>query len=334
MASKKSSPKNPLTYRGSGVNIAAGEEAVSRIKQLAKATFTPGVLTDIGSFGGLFQVKGYKEPVLVSSMDGVGTKIRMAWLTGMYDTVGVDLVNHCVNDILAMGAEPLFFLDYIGTGKLKPDVVEQIIKGFSIGCKSNGCALIGGEMAEMPLLYKPNEFDLVGTIVGVVEKSKIITGSSIVKGDVLIGLPSSGLHTNGYSLVYNILESGGIRPVDHKEELMHVHRSYLPEVKPLLPYIKGIAHITGGGIPGNLRRILPKTMDAMVKTSAWEIPDFFTFLQETGRIADDEMFSVFNMGIGMILVVAKKDVATVQKKLPASMVLGEIVAGKGEVKLQ
>jgi len=302
-------------YRKAGVDIDAGNETVRRIKSLAQATFTPGVLSEIGSFGGLFRLDRdrWREPVLVSSADGVGTKLKVAFITGRHDTVGADLVNHCVNDILVQGAEPLFFLDYLATGRLSPDVAEHVVGGIARGCRENGCALIGGETAEMPGFYADGEYDLAGFIVGAVERSKVIDGRSIAPGDVLVALPSSGLHTNGYSLARHVLfERAGLsvdsfvpeleRPLG--DALLATHRSYLNVVQPLLAqgWVKGLAHITGGGITENLPRILPDGCAAEINVRSWNAPAIFKYIEERGGIARDEMFRTFNMGAGMIVV--------------------------------
>ncbi len=342
--------KKKLTYKSSGVDISAGDRATERIKDLAKSTFTPGVLKGIGSFGGFFSLKKneYKSPVLVSSVDSVGTKLKVAFMTGKHDTVGEDLVNHCVNDILVHGARPLFFLDYIGTGKLLPDVVEQIVKGLSRACKKVGCALVGGETAELPEFYRKGEYDLAGCIVGVVEKRKIIDGSGIRPGDQIIGLKSNGLHTNGYSLARKVLFQRARLGVNHQvkelrttvgKELLKVHRCYAPSIFPVLKKsrIKGLAHITGGGIRGNLKRILPKNCDARVAADSWRIPPIFGLLQRLGNIDDREMFKAFNMGIGMILVVSKKETDRILKQLSSlketAYPIGEIAPGTGKVTL-
>ena len=305
-----------IDYRASGVDIDAGNETVRRIKALAKSTFTAGVLSDIGSFGGLFALdrERYKEPVLVSSTDGVGTKLKVAFMTGRHDTIGADLVNHCVNDVLVQGAEPLFFLDYLATGRLSPDVAEQVITGVARGCRENGCALIGGEKAEMPGFYADGEYDIAGTIVGIVEKSKVIDGRSIVPGDALIGLPSAGLHTNGYSLARSVMFDlceftlDAVVPelgVTAGEALLAPHRSYLAAVRPLLGagLVKGMAHITGGGITENLPRALPAGCAAEVDRRSWTVPPLFTLLKMRGGIAEDEMLRAFNMGVGLIMCV-------------------------------
>ena len=309
-----------MDYKASGVDIDAGNEVVRRIRTLARKTFTPAVLSDIGSFGGLFDLGSAKiaDPVLVASADGVGTKLRVAFMTGVHRTIGVDLVNHCVNDILVQGASPLFFLDYLATGRLEPDVAVQIVEGLTAACRENGCALLGGETAEMPGFYADGEYDVAGFIVGVVSRGKLIDGRGIAPGDVLIGIPSSGLHTNGYSLARRIaFETAGLR-VDSAipelgttigDALLVPHRSYLPLVRPLLDsgLIKGMAHITGGGITDNLPRILPEGAEAVVERSAWRVPPIFEWLQRTGRVPDDDMMRTFNMGIGLVIVIARAD---------------------------
>jgi len=338
-----------MDYRDSGVDIAAGNETVRRIKSIAKGTFTAGVLSDIGSFGGLFQIDRdrYREPVLVSSADGVGTKLKVAFMTGRHDTVGADLVNHCVNDILVQGAEPLFFLDYLSTGRLSPDVAEQIIVGMARACRDNGCALLGGETAEMPGFYADGEYDLAGFIVGIVEKSRVIDGRSIAPGDLLIGLPSAGLHTNGYSLARRVMfETGALRADTFVPELgatagdalLAPHRSYLDAIKPLLGHglIKGMAHITGGGITENLPRVLPEGTAASIDRQAWKVPPLFTYLQERGGIATDEMLRAFNMGIGLILACASSDEASAVEALrragEAPAVIGRVTTGHRDVR--
>lgn len=310
-------------YKSAGVNIEAGETAVRAIKQMVRTTYNPNVLSDLGSFGGLYQVdlQTWKQPILVSSADGVGTKLRLAIEADRFDTVGQDLVNHCVNDILVQGAIPQFFLDYIGVGELNPVQIEQIISGFVIACRENGCVLIGGEMAEMPGFYNKGDFDLAGTIIGMVEKSKLITGQAIQAGDVLVGLPSSGLHTNGYSLARKILTDNSLKVDSYIGEIhqtvadafLAVHTSYLNLLKPLLfdpnrsPGIHGLAHITGGGIPGNLSRIIPDGLCARIDENSWELPILFRWLQDLGKVEQSEMRKVFNCGIGMIQVISQTD---------------------------
>jgi phosphoribosylformylglycinamidine cyclo-ligase len=337
-----------LTYKDSGVDIDAGDRATARIKRLAKSTFTPGVLKEIGSFGGFFSLaKGkYDSPVLVSSVDSVGTKLKVAFMMGKHDTVGQDIVNHCVNDILVHGARPLFFLDYIGTGKLDPDVIAEIVKGLSQACRRAGCALIGGETAELPEFYQKGEYDLVGCVVGVVDRKNIIDGSGIRPGDQIIGLKSDGLHTNGYSLARNVFFRKARLNVNSRvkglkttvgNELLKVHRCYAASILKLIQKhkIKGIAHITGGGIEGNLIRILPKNCKAMIHINSWKVPPLFNAIQRLGNIDDDEMFKVFNMGIGLILVVARKDTQKVMKKLSSlketPFLIGEITSGRRQV---
>lgn len=309
-------------YEDAGVSIKAGDETVDKIKNYAKSTFNKSVLTDIGLFGAFFQpdLSGYKEPVFVSSVDGVGTKLKIAIELNKHDTIGQDLVNHCVNDIAVSGAEPLFFLDYMAFGKLDPVTAAEIVKGFSIACKENGCALIGGETAEMPGVYQIGDYDLSGTIVGIVEKSKIIKGENISSGDVLIGIPSSGLHTNGYSLArkvllekYKLIDNVPSLKNTIGKELLSVHRSYLQLIKTIKNKIvvKGISHITGGGIVGNTKRILPKELKLIIDWNNWEVPAIFKLIQEAGEISDDEMREVFNMGIGLIFVVSKDHVDTI-----------------------
>jgi len=301
------------SYRDSGVDIQAGRDAVTNIKKIVRQTFSQNVLTDIGSFGGCFEfpVAKYKRPVLVSSTDGVGTKLMIATLMGRYNTVGQCLVNHCVNDILTTGAQPLFFLDYIGIGKLEPAVVTEIVTGLAQACKENDCALIGGEMAEMPGIYQQKDFDLVGTITGVAEKGRLLP-RNIRAGDVLIGLRSSGLHTNGYSLARSVLLQRHdineyIKELDSVlgDELLKVHRSYLPIVRDLLgnDALHGISHITGGGIAGNTSRILPDGLRLQIDWESWDWLPIFNYIQQLGNVDAEEMRDVFNLGIGLILIV-------------------------------
>jgi phosphoribosylformylglycinamidine cyclo-ligase len=309
-----------MDYRQAGVDIDAGNETVRRIRSLARATFTPGVLSDIGSFGGLFHLDRdrFPDPVLVSSADGVGTKLKVAFMTGRHDTIGADLVNHCINDILVQGAEPLFFLDYLATGRLSPDVAEQVVGGVARACRENGCALIGGETAEMPGFYADGEYDIAGFIVGAVDRAKIVDGGSIVPGDVLIGLPSTGLHTNGYSLARRVFfDVAGLQPDTFVPELgapagaalLAPHRCYLPYVRPLLDrgYVKGLAHITGGGITENLPRILPEGCAAEIDRRAWNIPPIFQFIQDRGGVGRDDMYRTFNMGVGLVIACTAHD---------------------------
>jgi phosphoribosylformylglycinamidine cyclo-ligase len=309
-----------MDYRRAGVDIDAGNEAVRRIRSLARSTFTRSVLSDIGSFGGLFHLgrDRFADPVLVSSADGVGTKLKVAFMTGRHDTIGADLVNHCVNDILVQGAQPLFFLDYLAAGRLSPDVAEQVVGGVARACRAAGCALIGGETAEMPGFYADGEYDIAGFIVGAVERYKIVDGGTIVPGDVLIGLPSAGLHTNGYSLARHVFfELARLRPdtyvpelgVSAGDALLAPHRCYLSIVGPLLEggWVKGLAHITGGGITENLPRVLPHGCSALVDRQAWTAPPIFQFIQDRGSVAVDEMYRTFNMGVGLVVVCAARD---------------------------
>jgi len=298
-------------------------------------------LSGVGFFGGLFEFKGYQQPVLVSSVDGVGTKLKIASALARHDTIGIDIVNHCVNDILTCGAEPLFFLDYIAMGKLVPEQVEAIAQGLAKACREVGCTLIGGETAEMPGVYTGEDYDLVGFIIGVVEKEKIIMGKTIAVGDAIIGLPSSGLHTNGYSLVRKIF--GTNQSVLHTyypelgrtlgEELLEPHRGYYHQLQPLLPIIKGMAHITGGGLAGNVPRILPEGMTAQFNSQAWMIPPIFQLIQQRGNVAQQEMYRVFNMGIGMVLICSPNDVAQITQALPEAMVIGKVIKQVGEARV-
>jgi phosphoribosylformylglycinamidine cyclo-ligase len=335
-----------MDYKASGVDIDAGNETVRRIRALARSTFTSGVLSEIGSFGGLFRLEPgqYREPVLVASADGVGTKLKVAFLAHRHDTIGRDLVNHCVNDILVQGAEPLFFLDYLATGQLSPAVAESIVGGIAAACRDNGCALLGGETAEMPGFYGEGEYDVAGFIVGVVDRARLISGRTIAVGDVLVGIPSSGLHTNGYSLARRVifehlrLDVNSYVPELSRtvgDALLEPHRSYLPFIRPLLDggRIKGMAHITGGGITDNLPRVLPHGTAAVIETSAWEVPPIFRWLQESGNIPGDDMMRTFNMGIGLIIVTGRDDAESLIGELAArggrdARVIGGIVPGE------
>jgi phosphoribosylformylglycinamidine cyclo-ligase len=321
MASKK-----PVRYKDAGVDIDRADRAVARIKKLAQSTMTSSVLAGIGSFGAGFELSGYKKPVLVSSADGVGTKLKVAFMTGRHGTVGEDLVNHCVNDIAVQGASPLFFLDYFAVGKLDPAVAADVVEGIARGCKNNGCALIGGETAEMPGMYAAGEYDLAGFIVGAVEKKRLLTGSKIKPGDVLIGLPSTGLHTNGYSLARKLLfEVASHQPDSFVEELsstvadelLRVHRSYLKPLQALLKkdLLKGAAHITGGGITDNTPRMLPQGLGASIQLGSWPVLPVFEFLKTIGRIPDDDYRRSFNLGVGMIFAIGKKNVAAAARVL-------------------
>jgi phosphoribosylformylglycinamidine cyclo-ligase len=305
------------SYKSSGVDIEAGELTVQKIKGYAKSTFNKQVLTDIGLFGGFYELdlKNFKKPVLVSSVDGVGTKLKIAFEAKRHDTIGQDLVNHCVNDIAVCGARPLFFLDYYATGKLSPDTAAEVIKGFSIACKENGCALIGGETAEMPGFYQDGEYDLSGTIVGIVDKNNIIDGSRIKKGDLLLGFPSNGLHTNGFSLArkvllskYNLSQYIDQLGTTLEDELLRIHKSYLNIILKLTEndLVNGFSHITGGGIIGNTMRIIPDGLEIFIHWGNWELPPIFKLIQETGNISSEEMRKVFNLGIGLIAIIPKE----------------------------
>ncbi len=335
-------------YAAAGVDIDAKTSALARAKEAIRSTFTPGVLGDIGGFGGLFlpDLSSYREPVLVASTDGVGTKLKVAIATGRHDTCGADLVNHCVNDILVQGARPLFFLDYIATGRIAPDVLEAVIAGVARGCRENGTALIGGETAEMPGFYAEGDYDVAGTIVGVVERSKILDGSRIAPGDLALGLPSAGLHTNGYSLARKIffdelrskpqdpLPGGGVSIAD---ALLAPHLSYLGALSPLLDadLVHGMAHITGGGFYDNIRRVVPDGLDVMIRPGSWPVPEVFQVIAREGRVSFEEMHRVFNMGIGMVVFFAESDLPraaeiwsrTGQRFYP----IGTVVRGSGRV---
>ena len=334
-----------MDYREAGVDITAADAAKARIKGLARATFNASVLTEIGSFGGMFRpdLSRYREPVLVASTDGVGTKIKVAILAGVHDTVGYDLVAHCVDDILVQGATPLFFLDYVALGKMNPAKVEQIVSGFSRACAELGCPLIGGETAEMPGTYAEDDYDLAGFIVGVVDREKALP-RGVREGDVVLGLPSAGLHTNGYSLARKVLlETLGHRVDTHLPELgttvgralLAPHRSYLAALEPLLERdkVRALAHITGGGFPGNVPRALPEGLGAQLRRGAWEVPPLFRLIQKGGGVADEEMERTFNMGIGMVVVVAPGDLHEVEHSLErrgeTSFVIGTVVPGSG-----
>jgi len=340
-----------VDYASAGVDIAAADRAKEKIKELARKTFNSSVLSEIGSFGGFFkpELGGFKNPVLISSADGVGTKLKIAFMTGRHNTVGEDLVNHCVNDILVHGAKPLFFLDYIATGKLDPEVVAEIVTGLSSGCRNAGMALLGGETAEMPDFYPAGEYDLAGFIVGVVEQNRIINGNDIEAGDTIIGLASTGLHTNGYSLARKaVFDLAGIKPEDSitglgqsaADALLMTHRSYQKSISGLMEkyHIKGMAHITGGGIKGNLIRILPDKVQAVISKSSWKVPPVFGFIQQCGKIADDDMYPAFNMGIGYIIVATSGDTAGMMNDLRTAgetpYIIGKIERGEKEVVLK
>jgi phosphoribosylformylglycinamidine cyclo-ligase len=338
-----------LSYAAAGVDIDAAATAMKGVAELVRSTATPDTLSELGSFGGLYRVpRDARRPVLVASTDGVGTKLKVAFLAGRHGSVGEDLVNHCVNDILVQGARPLFFLDYVGVGRLEPGVVEEIVGGIARGCRANGCALLGGETAEMPDFYAAGEYDLAGTIVGMVEEDRLIDGSAIRPGDAIVALGSTGLHTNGYSLARKVVfermglgvddpfpgEEGSVADV-----LLRVHRSYLKPLWPLIERgdIRGLAHITGGGLTDNVPRILPDGVDARFDTSSWTVPNLFRVLQREGGVEEREMFRAFNMGVGMVAVVAADRADAVVRELTdageTAWIAGEIVPGDGKVVL-
>ena len=340
--------KTSITYADSGVNIDRSDATKRRIGAIAKKTFTPQVLAEIGSFGALFQpnLKGLKSPVLVSSADGVGTKLKVAFATGRHRAAAADLVNHCVNDIAVQGARPLYFLDYIGSGRIEPQVIEQIVLGLADACRAHGCALIGGETAEMPGFYADGEYDLAGFITGIVDKKKVVNGAGIRPGDVLLGLPSVGLHTNGYSLARKLLlDTAGYRLDEFvprlgctvADELLKPHRSYAKAIHALndAGLLKGAAHITGGGIPGNLPRILAKGLEAHISRESWPELPLYGLLREIGNVPEDDMARTFNMGVGMILVVAAKDLnkaaALLKKNKEKFYQIGAVAKGTREV---
>jgi phosphoribosylformylglycinamidine cyclo-ligase len=339
--------KKSSAYAQAGVDIDAKMNALRSIRRLVRSTRTDGVAGDWGSFGGFFRSPG-SESILVSSVDGVGTKLRVAHRAGRHDTIGEDIVNHCVDDILVQGAFPLFFLDYIGTAKVDGKVITDLVRGLTRACKANGCALIGGETAELPELYPEGEYDLVGTIVGAVRRKAVITGRNIREGDALIGLPSSGLHTNGYTLARAVIFRQAQMEVTETfpgtrqtvgDVLLAPHKSYLRPVQALLRRVKinGMAHITGGGFPDNLPRVIPKDLHAVVDRDAWEVPPVFRFIQQEGRVDRDEMYRVFNMGIGMVVMVRRSDldeaVATLRKAGEKPVLIGRIEKGRGPVVL-
>lgn len=328
-------------YAAAGVDTTISARAKEQVKRLAALTYNSNVLSGVGFFGGMYEFKNTNEPVLVSHVDGVGTKLMLAIAMDKHDTVGKDIVNHCVNDILTSGATPLFFLDYIAAGKMVPERITDIVKGLSEACRETGCVLIGGETAEMPGMYSGDDYDLAGFVVGVVEKSKIIMGKEVAEGDILLGLPSNGIHTNGYSLVRKIF---GVQKktlntfyaelgITLGEELLKTHRCYLNELKPLLPLLKGLAHITGGGFVGNIPRVLPEGIAANIRSNSWTVPPIFKMLMERGKVSIGEMYRVFNMGIGMVLIVAQTNVEKVKSALPDVVVIGEAVKQEGNARV-
>ncbi|MFQ5860843.1 MAG: phosphoribosylformylglycinamidine cyclo-ligase [Dehalococcoidia bacterium] len=327
-------------YRTAGVDRDLAEEIKARIQGHAQRTYGPQVLGGVGPFAGLYRLEGYREPVLVASTDGVGTKLKVAARLGRYESLGVDLVNASVNDILTCGARPLFFLDYIAAGRLSSEHTEALVKGMARACQAAGCALLGGETAQMPGVYLDEAFDLVGFVVGVVERHALLDGSTIAEGDVLLGVPSSGLHTNGYSLVRKVFGLDQEPSVLHRtypeldrtlgEELLEPHRAYYPLLEPVLPLLKGMAHITGGGLVENVPRVLPSGLAAQIDRSAWEVPPIFRLVQQAGDVNEQEMLRVFNMGIGMVLVCAPEQVSAVQARVPEAQVIGRVVRQEGE----
>ena len=338
-----------LSYAAAGVDIDAAHQAMKGVAALVRSTATPDTLSELGSFGGLYRVpRGARQPVLVASTDGVGTKLKVAFSTGRHGTVGEDLVNHCVNDILVQGARPLFFLDYVGVGRLEPGVVEELVSSVARGCRNNGCALLGGETAEMPDMYQPGEYDLAGTIVGIVEEDRVLDGKAIRAGDALVALASTGLHTNGYSLarriVFDRLGLGADSTFPGEDAsvadvLLRVHKSYLRSVYPLVGggRVRGLAHITGGGLVDNVPRILPEGLDARFDRTSWQVPNLFRVLQREGGVDEMEMYRAFNMGVGMVAVVAADEADAVVRDLSAAgeqaWIAGEIVPGAGTVVL-
>jgi phosphoribosylformylglycinamidine cyclo-ligase len=340
----------PISYSDAGVDIDAATRATDKIKELARRTFNQRTLSEIGSFGGMFDgaFPNLTLPVLVASADGVGTKLKIAFATGVHNTVGRDLVNHCVNDILVQGARPLFFLDYIATGKLSPDVVASIVEGVTNGCRENGCVLLGGETAEMPGFYQDGEYDIAGFIVGVVDRGKIIDGKTITAGDVLLALPSAGLHTNGYSLARKLFfEVAGYEPdtnlpelgMTAGEALLLPHLSYLQPLEGLLDksLIKGLAHITGGGLTDNIPRILPEGTAVKIERDSWPIPPLFELMRRLGNVSDNEMYRTFNMGVGMVIVCSSSDAETIESHLRSRgetyYAIGNVVSGNREVSI-
>ena len=341
---------NSITYKDAGVDIDAANQATARIKKLARSTFNENVMSEIGSFGGMFNglFNDVREPVLVSSCDGVGTKLKAAFATGIHNTIGHDLVSHCVNDILVQGARPLFFMDYIATGKLDPLMIEKVIEGVVAGCRDAECALLGGETAEMPEMYQDGEYDIAGFIVGVVDRKKVISGSRITAGDAVVGLSSVGLHTNGYSLARKLLlDVAGYKIDQHVaelgctigEELLKPHRSYLPPLQRLIEHegvIKGLAHITGGGLVENIPRILPRNVDVAIKEGSWPVLPVFDLLQKIGNVPREDMLRTFNLGIGMVVIVSPQFLQFAKDQFNVARqphyVIGEVVDGESKVR--
>jgi len=341
------SDQRPLDYASSGVDIDRSDDVKHRIRTVVESTFTAGARGAFGGFGGMFRIPAdFQRPVLVSSADGVGTKLRVAIEADRHDTVGHDLVNHCVNDILVQGAVPLFFLDYFAAGRLVPEVVEAVVRGIAAGCRENGCSLVGGETAEMPGIYTPPDYDLAGFIVGAVEEDSILGADRVEEGDVIVGLASSGLHTNGYSLARHIvaerMQLGVADPFPGEnatvgEVLLRIHRSYLAVLRPILGKIHGMAHITGGGLPGNVNRVLPDTLDAAIDGSSWTVPNLFLQLERAGQVSRGEMYRTFNMGVGMVVITDEAGAAAVEASARSANVdawrLGRTVRGTGQVRI-
>ncbi|MDB4915820.1 MAG: phosphoribosylformylglycinamidine cyclo-ligase [Gemmatimonadetes bacterium] len=336
-----------LDYASSGVDIDRSDDVKRRIRSVVESTFTAGARGAFGGFGGMFRIPAEAQrPVLVASADGVGTKLRVAIEADRHDTVGHDLVNHCVNDILVQGAHPLFFLDYFAAGRLVPEVVEAVVRGIAAGCRENGCSLVGGETAEMPGIYTPPDYDLAGFIVGMVEENAILGADRVEAGDVILGLASNGLHTNGYSLARRIVsERMGLALTDQfpgeqgstADVFLQVHRSYLSALKPVLARIHGMAHITGGGLPGNVNRVLPDTLDAQIDSASWHVPNLFLQLEQAGGVDRAEMFRTFNMGIGMVVITDAASAPAIEASAAsvhiASYRLGQVVRGTGQVRI-
>jgi len=340
------SDQKPLDYSAAGVDLERSDAVKRRIRAVVESTFTAGARGAFGGFGGMYRIPAEaRRPVLVASADGVGTKLRVAIEAGRHDTIGHDLVNHCVNDVLVQGAVPLFFLDYFAAGVLVPEVVESVVTGVAAGCRENGCSLVGGETAEMPGIYTPPDYDLAGFIVGCVEEDAILGADRVEEGDVLVGLESSGLHTNGYSLARRIVfERMGLRVTDTfpgeagsvADVLLRVHRSYLPVLRPVLGRIHAMAHITGGGLPGNVNRALPDTLDAVIDTSSWKVPNLFRQLEQGGQVDRTEMYRTFNMGVGMVVITDEAGAEAVQASAASAHLgnwrLGRVVRGAGQVR--
>ena len=341
------SGEQPLDYASAGVDIDRSDSVKHRIRAVVESTFTAGARGAFGGFGGMFRIPAdFQRPVLVSSADGVGTKLRVAIEANRHHTVGHDLVNHCVNDILVQGAVPLFFLDYFAAGRLEPEVVEAVVTGVAAGCRENGCSLVGGETAEMPGIYMPPDYDLAGFIVGCVEEDAILGADRVEEGDVILGLASSGLHTNGYSLARRIVAERMKLRIDDEfpgesasvaDVLLRIHRSYLPLLRPILGRIHGMAHITGGGLPGNVNRVLPDTLDAVIDGTSWPVPNLFAQLQQHGQVSRDEMYRTFNMGVGMVVITDEAGAAAVLASASSANVdawrLGRTVRGTGRVRI-